>query len=164
MVLLYKDAFTGDELCTDVYPCKEIENGMGLVFTGAMVQVKDGVEGFENNDEEGGALEDGVRTVVNIVEYNSLEQTAFDKKSFQVFLKSYVKKILKHLEEKHPDQVADFKANATGFVKYLISNFKEFDFYQGASMDPEGGVVMNMWEGETPLFIFFKHGLEEEKL
>ncbi len=140
-----------------------LHNGMAIAFKGSYVTVKDGVDGFENNDEDGGELDDGVRQVIDIVEYMQLQSTGFDKKGFKLFLKSYVKKIMAHLMEKHPEQVDEFKAGAAEFMKTLLANFKEYDFYTGSSMDPEGAICIAYWDGATPYFMFFSHALEIEK-
>merc|ERR1712017_1882 len=59
-MLIYKDLFTGDELASDSYPCQNIE-GVIMQLEGKFI-TKGGEDfGIENNDEEGGDMEEAVR-------------------------------------------------------------------------------------------------------
>lgn len=52
-------------------------------------------------------------------------------------------------------------------MKDILSRFKDLQFFTGESMDCDGMVAMCEYrdiDGEmVPVFMFFKHGLEEEK-
>jgi len=50
-----------------------------------------------------------------------------------------MKAVKAHLQEKDPDSVATFEKGAQTFVKEkLLPNFKDFEFYTGESMNPDG--------------------------
>ena len=59
-----------------------------------------------------------------------------------------------------------FEQKVQPFVKKLIGGFKDYEFYVGESMDPEGMVCLLNYreDGVTPFFTVFKDGLKIEKL
>lgn len=71
------------------------------------------------------------------------------------------------LEEKSPDQVEAFKTNMNKQMKDILGRFKDLQFFTGESMEVEGMVALCEYRDiggvSTPVFMFFKHGLEEEK-
>lgn len=72
------------------------------------------------------------------------------------------------MEEKSPDQVDVFKTNMNKQMKEILGRFKDLQFFTGESMDCDGMVAMCEYRDidgtQQPVFMFFKHGLEEEKL
>ena len=62
-----------------------------------------------------------------------LVETGFgSKKDYTVYLKDYMKKVVKYLEENDmKDQVASFKANISKVMKELLGKFKDLQFFQG---------------------------------
>ena len=79
-----------------------------------------------------------------------------------------MKKVIAKLEEKGTpaEQVDAFKKSAGKAVTYILENFGEWEFFLGENMDPDGMVVLMGFreDGLTPYMLFFKDGLEEEKL
>lgn len=77
-----------------------------------------------------------------------------------------MKKVKQYLEEKHPEQVTEFEKGAQAYIKKVIGSFKDWEFYTGESMDPDGMVVLANWreDGTTPYLVFWKHGLREDKI
>ena len=54
------------------------------------------------------------------------------KKDYTTYLKDYMKKVQKYLEENgRTDEVDGFKAGAQKVVKELLGKFKDLSFYQG---------------------------------
>lgn len=51
-----------------------------------------------------------------------------------------MKKLAKHLKDKgaSDEEVKDFQTKAQAFAKKIISNFKDYEFYTGESMDIDG--------------------------
>lgn len=45
----------------------------------------------------------------------------------------------------------------------VMPQIKEYQFFTGETMNPDGMVVLSLYEGESPVFYFFKDGLIEEK-
>lgn len=79
-----------------------------------------------------------------------------------------MKKTKAHLQTKADGGDADAKARlevfegqAAALAKKLIGNFKDFEFFTGESMDPDGMVVLMNYreDGSTPYMIFWKDGL-----
>lgn len=93
----------------------------------------------EDADE---ALEEGSSQVNNVVYSFRLQPTSFDKKSFLTYLKGYMKAVKGKLEKSKPDRVEAFEKGASAFAKKIIANFKDYEFYVGEKMDPEGMVAL----------------------
>lgn len=76
-------------------------------------------------------------------------------------------RLVAKLEEKAPDQIDVFKSNMNKVMKDILGRFKELQFFTGESMDCDGMVAMCEYRDidgvSTPIMMFFKHGLEEEK-
>ncbi|KAJ2953920.1 hypothetical protein O0L34_g1557 [Tuta absoluta] len=169
---IYKDIITGDEMFSDTYKMKLVDEVIYEV-TGRLVTRGQGdikIEGFnpsaeEANEDTDEAVESGVDIVLN---HRLVETFAFgDKKSYTLYLKDYMKKLVAKLEETAPDQVDIFKTNMNKVMKELLGRFKDLQFFTGESMDCDGMVAMCEYRDingvSTPIMMFFKHGLEEEK-
>lgn len=169
---IYKDIFTGDEMFSDTYKMKLVDEVVYEV-TGKLVQRKQGdieIAGFNPSAEDADegtdeAVESGVDVVLN---HRLCETYAFsDKKSYTSYLKDYMKKLVAKLEEKAPDQVDVFKTNMNKVMKDILGRFKELQFFTGESMEIDGMVALMEYReinGESvPVLMFFKHGLDEEK-
>lgn len=78
--------------------------------------------------------------VNNLVHSFRLQQTSFDKKSYLTYLKGYMKAIKTHLQTTNPDRVAVFEKAAADGAKKIVGNFKDFEFYIGEGMNPDGWV------------------------
>ncbi|KAK9454536.1 translationally controlled tumor protein [Dipodascopsis uninucleata] len=168
-MLLYKDIISGDELVSDAYDIKLVDDVVYEVNC-HMVQIKEGADidiGANPSAEEGGEeeLEEGVVTVNDIVHSFRLQQTSFDKKSFLTYIKGYMKTIKAKLNETSPDEVAAFEKGAQAYIKKVVANFKDYEFFTGESMDPEAMIVLLNYreDGVTPYIIIWKHGVKEEK-
>ncbi|XP_012262812.1 translationally-controlled tumor protein homolog [Athalia rosae] len=169
---IYKDLFTGDEMFSDTYKIKLVDDVVYEVY-GKLVTRKAGsieIAGFNPSAEEAeDATDEAVESGVDVVLNHRLQETyAFgDKKSYTQYLKEYMKKLVGVLEEKSPDQVEIFKKNMNKVMKDILSRFKELQFFTGESMDIDGIVGMLEYreiDGDSvPVLMFFKHGLQEEK-
>ncbi|KAJ8960929.1 hypothetical protein NQ318_020229 [Aromia moschata] len=169
---IYKDIFTGDEMFSDTYKMKLVDEVLYEVY-GKLVQRKQGdiqLEGSNPSAEEADeGTDSNVESGVDIVLNHRLAETyAFgDKKSYTAYLKDYMKKLVAKLEEKSPDQVEVFKTNMNKVMKDILGRFKELQFFTGESMDIDGMVGLMEYreiDGDSvPVMMFFKHGLDEEK-
>lgn len=83
------------------------------------------------------------------------------------FLILFIFRLVAKLEEKSPDQVEVFKTNMNKVMKDILGRFKELQFFTGESMDIDGMVGLLEYReidgNSVPVFMFFKHGLDEEK-
>lgn len=153
-------------MISDAYPIKEVD---GVIFevNCNLVTIKPGAEvdiGANPSAEEAeeGVDEDAI-TVNDVVHSFRLQPTAFDKKSFLTYMKDYMKRVKAELPA---DQVEDFQTKASAAFKKIVANFKNYEFYTGESMNPDGMVVLLNYreDGITPYLSFWKHGLKENKL
>ena len=53
-----------------------------------------------------------------------------------------MKAVKTHLQSANPDRVAKFEKGAQEFAKKIVGNFKDFEFYVGESMNPDGMVLL----------------------
>jgi len=168
-MLLYEDILIGDEMFSDAFPVKIIDD---IVFevNCALITVKAGADvdiGANPSQEEGEeALEDGASQVNNVVHSFRLQSTTFDKKSYLTYLKGYMKAVKAKLAETNPERVEPFEKGAAAYAKKIVANFKDFEFFTGESMNPDGMVALLNYreDGITPYFTFWKDGLKEVKL
>ncbi|KAL0113674.1 hypothetical protein PUN28_012663 [Cardiocondyla obscurior] len=157
---------------SDTYKVKLVDDVLYEVY-GRLVTRKSGdveIAGFNPSAEEADeGTDEAVESGVDVVLNHRLQETfAFgDKKSYTLYLKDYMKKLVARLEEKSPDQVEVFKTNMNKVMKDILGRFKELQFFTGTSMDIDGIVGLMEYreiDGESvPVLMFFKHGLEEEK-
>ncbi|KAF8672938.1 hypothetical protein HU200_008063 [Digitaria exilis] len=158
----------GDELLSDSFPYKEIENGVLWEVEGKwVIQGAVDVDIGANPSAEGGGEDEGVDDqavkVVDIVDtFRLQEQPAFDKKQFVTFIKRYIKNLTAKLE---PEKAEEFKKGIEGATKYLLGKLKDLQFFVGESMHDDGGLVFAYYkDGATdPTFLYFAHGLKEIK-
>jgi len=172
---IFKDAFTGDELFSDTYKMKLVDNVIWEVYgkheTRTEGEIK--LEGSNESAEEPG--EDGADpssvSGIDIILNHRLQSTAFGtKKDYLTYLKLYMKKVTKHLEDNgKTDEVETFKTNINKVMGPIMKKFKDLEFYLGESQNFEDGMILILdyteVDGEErPTFYAFKHGLEEEKV
>ncbi|PSS18396.1 hypothetical protein M430DRAFT_27855 [Amorphotheca resinae ATCC 22711] len=169
-MIIYKDIITGDEVMSDSYDLKEVDGVVyevdcAMITLGA-VQVDTGANASAEEADEG--VEDGAVQVNNVVNSFRLQSTSFDKKSYLSHLKTYMKKVKEALKEKgaSDEEVAAFEKGASAYAKKIVANFKDYDFYIGESMDPDGMVLLMNYreDGVTPFVTVWKHGLTEMKV
>lgn len=82
---------------------------------------------------------------------------------------AYMKKVVAKLKEggANEEKIKAFQNGAQGYyTKHIAPNFKDFDFYTGESMDPDGMVVLLNYreDGITPYVTIWKYGLTEMKV
>ncbi|KAG0206405.1 hypothetical protein BGX28_002121 [Mortierella sp. GBA30] len=156
-----------DELFSDAFDPKEV--GSTYQIDCAMIKVKQGADvdtGANASAEEADeGTEDGEVIVNNLVYSMRLQQTSFDKKSYLVYLKGYMKAVKEKLKL-DADAAKAFETSVNVDAKKIIANFKDYEFYIGESMNPEGAIMLLNYreDGVTPFFTIFKAGLKETKV
>ena len=156
-------------MVSDSYPHKLIMNDACLEVKAKMVTKGNEDFGIENNDtEDGGALEQNVEQVINVVDAGKLiEVPGWTKKEFTIYIKAYLKKIVEHLKANGKEErVPDFQKGATELTKFILGKWDEMQVFCGESNDLEASFGFAYWaDGETdgPTFLFFNDGLKEEK-
>jgi Translationally controlled tumour protein len=53
-----------------------------------------------------------------------------------------MKAVKAHLQETNPDRIPAFEKGAAAFAKQVVGNFKDYEFYTGSSMNPDGWVAV----------------------
>jgi len=166
---VFKDTFSGDEMFSDSYTFKEVD---GIVYEveGKFLNKTLGGDSFDiganaSAEEANEEYETQTVRVINIIDAHRLQQTSFDKKSYLSYIKAYMKKLKTKLEAENPSRVEAFQAGAQSFVKTVVGNFSNYDFYTGENMDLDAMVVLLGYkeDGATPYLYFWKDGLNEEK-
>merc|ERR1711862_431895 len=170
---IYKDVFSGDELFSDTYPIKVVDDvlyevtGKHITRSQGEIQLEGSNASAEGGDDEGteSTSESGVDIILN----HRLTETGFgSKKDYMVYLKDYMKKVIKYLEDNdRAGEVATFKTNINKVMTGLLSKFKDLQFFTGESMDAEAMILILDYKDidgeERPILMAFKHGISEEK-
>ncbi|KAG8721986.1 hypothetical protein FRC08_008082 [Ceratobasidium sp. 394] len=168
-MLLYTDIIGGDEIFSDAFPFKLVDDIVYEVDC-SMITVKKGADvdiGANPSAEEAEeALEDGAQQVNNVVYSFRLQSTSFDKKSYLTYLKGYMKTVKAELQKTNPERVDAFEKGAAAYAKKIVANFKDFEFYTGENMNADGMVLLLNYreDGITPYFTIWKDGVKEIKL
>uniref|UniRef100_A0A5F9DTM0 Translationally-controlled tumor protein n=1 Tax=Oryctolagus cuniculus TaxID=9986 RepID=A0A5F9DTM0_RABIT len=161
-MIIYRDLISHDEMFSDIYKIREIAGGLCLEVEGKMVSrtegnIDDSLIGGNASAEgpEGEGTESTVITGVDIVMNHHLQETSFTKEAYNKG----------KLEEQRPERVKPFMTGAAEQIKHILANFKNYQFYIGENMNPDGMVALLDYreDGVTPFMIFFKDGLEMEK-
>lgn len=166
-MIIFTDVVTGDELCSDAF--KMIPVGALTEVDCENVTIKEGEVDIGANasaEEQAEALEDGAKTVNNLVHTFRLQPTSFDKKSYMTYLKGYMKAVKAHLSENQPDRVEAFEKEAQESAKKILANFKDYEFFVGESMNPDGMVALLNYreDGIQAYFTFWSDGLKAVKV
>ncbi|KAG6764926.1 hypothetical protein POTOM_032415 [Populus tomentosa] len=164
-MLVYQDLLSGDELLSDSFPYKEIENGILWEVEGKVraVDVDIGANPSAEGGDEDEGVDDQTVKVVDIVDtFRLQEQPAFDKKQFVTYMKRFIKLLSEKLDDENKEH---FKKNIEGATKFLLSKIKDFQFFVGESMHDDSALVLAYYkEGATdPTFLYFGHALKEVK-
>merc|ERR1711970_242100 len=138
---IFKDVFSGDELFSDTYPMKLVDDciyevyGKHITRTEGDIQLEGSNASAEEADEgNDSATVSGVDLVLN----HRLVETGFG-----------------------------IKKNINGVMKELLGKFKDLQFFTGENMDADAMILImdyKEYQGEErPCIMAFKHGLLEEK-
>ncbi|KAE8358850.1 Translationally-controlled tumor protein [Aspergillus caelatus] len=161
---LFTDVISDDEMFSDKFPIKEVDDIVYEVDC-ALIEITRGpveIGTDPSAEEQEEAPEDNTVTVNNVVHSFHLRPTNFDKKTYIMHLKGYMRAIRKHLEKTNPSRAHEFEQCASQYAKKIVANFRSFEFYTGGSMNGEAMVALLNYrdDGETPFFTFWKDGLD----
>ncbi|XP_019181286.1 PREDICTED: translationally-controlled tumor protein homolog [Ipomoea nil] len=167
-MLVYQDLLTGDELLSDSFPYKELENGVlweveGKWVVQGAVDVDIGANPSAEGCEDDEGVDDQAVKVVDIVDtFRLQEQPPFDKKTFVAYIKKYIKLLTPKLDAEKQEV---FKKNIEGATKFLLSKLGDLQFFVGEGMGDDSTLVFAYYkDGATdPTFLYFAHGLKEVK-
>ncbi|KCV69978.1 hypothetical protein H696_03443 [Fonticula alba] len=170
-MIIYTDVLgCGDELVSDVYEFELIDD-VAMEVPARMITISESDDfdiganpSAEGEDADDGAVPADAQVVNEIVHAFHLVETSFDKKSYMIYIKEYMKNIVEHLKKNDPERVTAFQKGAQSYVKKVLGQFNEYQFFTGESMEAEGMVVLCYWKGETPVMVYFKDGLRQTKV
>ncbi|XP_060155989.1 translationally-controlled tumor protein-like [Globicephala melas] len=171
-MIIYQDLIKHDEMFPDMYKIQEIADRLCLEVEGKMVSrregnIDDSLIGGNASSEgpEGKGTESTVITGVDTVMNNHVQETSFTKEAYKNYIKDYMKSIKGKLEEQRPERVKPFMTGTAGQIKHILGNFKNYQFFIGENMNPDGMVALLDYceDCVIPNMIFFKDGLEIEK-
>ncbi|KRX73583.1 Translationally-controlled tumor -like protein, partial [Trichinella sp. T6] len=176
-MIIYRDLFSGDELCSDTFPMKVV-NDVVFEFTGKHVVRKLGevtleganpsAEEFDEGTEE--QLESGIDIVLN---HQLMEMPMYqDIKIFKDWIKEYMKKLVEKMKSdgESEESISNFKKNMQEYVSSLLKKdrFKELQFFSGPGDNAAEGQLAiveyrQVSDTEQPIVMLIKQGLTVEK-
>ncbi|XP_046854296.1 translationally-controlled tumor protein homolog [Xenia sp. Carnegie-2017] len=171
-MIIYKDRISGDELFSDSFPMKLIDDLYYEVEGKTVAESSGGIDdsliGGNKSAEEPSAEEYNAETTYgcNIVFNHRLSAApVISKKDYSAVIKPYVKKIYDSLiAEGKTEDAAVFKSGMGEVVKKIKGMWDDLVPYTGESLNQDAMMCfMNYRENGDPYMIFFKHGLVEEK-
>ena len=138
-----QDIITGDELISDSYNLKEVDGAVYEADCTKIVVGGDNIDiGANPSAEDGGDddVNDTKETVLDVVHSFRLNTTQFDKKNYLSHLKTYMKQVKEKMTASgaDADAVKEFETKAQAYAKKIVTNFKDYEFLIGESMDPDG--------------------------
>jgi len=173
---IYKCVFSGIEvLCDNDRPLTLIHDCIYEVV-GRHIEIGGEDFGLAANveeDAEEGALAEGAdngkKKVIDQIYNYQLTETSYDKKSYMGYIKNYMKKVRDHVAATQgEEESAKFQAGAQAFVKGLLGDFDNWQFYLPSGGDDtnyeEAILILGKWDGETPKFYYWAHGMKGEKV
>ncbi|MCJ1369255.1 hypothetical protein MMC20_000465 [Loxospora ochrophaea] len=179
-MIIYKDIVSGDEIISDTWNLKEIDDAVYEIDCKKVSKGPDNIDiGANPSAEEADeGVEDSTKQVIDVVDafrLNFLGDEASGtrlfgaKKDYMAQLKTYMRKVVEKLKESGADEatIKKFQTGAQGYyTKKIAPNFKDYDFYVGESMDTDGMVVLLNYreDGMTPYVTIWKYGLTEMKV
>jgi len=176
-MIIYKDILLGDELFTDAYRPKLLDDGT-LEWSSKLVTRSEGgiddklIGGNASAEEAAEESETATKTGFDFELDGNLEKQEWDKKTFLQWFKGFAKKAVAKVDE---DKVGDAKATAKKFMEKVTEAFKakkDLCFYSGASLDEEadipfpGNVIALVWndDGMSGTAFCWADGLKQEKV
>lgn len=141
----WKCAFTGNVMFSDGYTMAPVYEGMVMEVKAAEVTI-------------GGSI------LIDLVAHHDLKEVKLDKAAFMAAIKAYLPRVVPWMGENGlKESVKPFRAQATEFVKFVVSKFDTFTFYTGANGDATGSIAFSYQKDEdnyyTKTFLFLNQGL-----
>ncbi|KAJ1549907.1 hypothetical protein HK405_001947 [Cladochytrium tenue] len=142
----------------------EVDCKMITIRKGVDVDIGANASAEGGDDDE--PLADDQETVNNVVYSFRLQSSGFDKKGYMTYIKGYMKAVKAYLTANNPDRVPVFEKKIQPVVKKILENFKDYEFFVGENMNPDGLVALLNYreDGITPYLTLFKDGLKGEKI
>lgn len=176
-MLIFKDILTNDEMFTDSNPLELVDDCLYEVKCTHVTRkhgdvVLDGANPSAEDDADAGGCDEATESGLDLVLNQKLQSTSFNKADYKNYLKTYTKSLQEKWKEMDltPEQLAEYKEKFTQAVKKVLPKLDEAEFFVGESCNPDGMVAILEYRdkadgsGEEAIMMFFKHGLEREKV
>lgn len=176
-MIIYKDLITGDEMFTDSNKLTLVDDCLYEVLCTHVTRrqgeiVLPGANPSAEDEPEAGGSDEQVESGLDLVLNQRLNPTSFDKSTYKTYLKTYTKSLQEKWKsmELSEEQMAEYKDKFMAAVKKVLPKLDDVEFYVGESCNPDGMVALLEYRdkpdgsGEEALMLFFKHGLEAEKV
>ncbi|CAH1261874.1 TPT1 [Branchiostoma lanceolatum] len=111
---IYKDVIGGDKMFSDIFKIRLRDDGILYEVEGSGGMLVKGGSTFEESlimedaDPANNPDIDSGTTGVDIVLNHNLQETSFTKKQYTDYVKGYVRRVKKHLEEENPERADVF--------------------------------------------------------
>jgi len=171
-MIIYEDIFTGNEIFSDAYPCKLIDDfvweaeGMNITIDNTVDDSAIGGNASAEGGDDGGA-DDSKETAINLVYAFKLKPYDIDKKQYTKYIKDYGKKLVEKLKENGATdaELDAFKSKMAKKCGEIVKNFKDYDVYITDDYNEDGMLpLLNFREdGTTPYFTYFAAGVKGVK-
>jgi len=170
-MIIYEDVFTGNEVFSDAYPCKLIDD-FYFEAEGQVITIDNSIDesaiGGNASAEDGAEdTEDVKETAINLVYAFKLKPYECDKRTYQKHISAYGKKLVDKMTAagKTEEEVLAFKTKMGTICKNILKNFKDYDVYINEDYNEEGMFpLLNYREdGVTPYFTYFAAGVNGVK-
>lgn len=174
-MIIYKDLITGDEMFSDSSKIKLVDDCIFEVYCRHVTRKEgDVILDGANPSAEGEDCDDGADPTVvsglDLVLNQRLVETGFSKSDYKNYLKTYTKSLQEKWKELEwsDEKIAAAKGKITDAAKVFLKKLDDVQFFLGESTNPDGMVGLLEYReengGEVPVMMFFKHGLDEEKV
>ncbi|BAE55986.1 microtubule-binding protein [Aspergillus flavus] len=173
-MIIYKDILTGDEIISDAFNLKEVDNILwevdcrNITIGDENIQLEGANPSAEGEDDDAGGAGNAEQVLDIKHNFRLNDYPKLEKDEYKKAIKGYMKKVLAKLEEKKaPEEtIKEFKENAQTALKRILANYKDYDVLVGESFGADAmHILINYREdGVTPYATFWKHGLEEYKV
>lgn len=170
-MLLFVDIISGDEMFTDANKYKVVhevfyEIECKFKIFGPDNVVLEGANASAEGGDEDTPISSESTSGIDVVKSNRLAATGFNKKSYMVHIKDYLKAVATKLEAEGKVDVTEWKKKAsTALKEVILPKINDWQFYNGESENPEGMVALLDYRGDNePYMLVWKDALEQQKL
>mmetsp|Transcript_20949 Transcript_20949/g.34549 ORF Transcript_20949/g.34549 Transcript_20949/m.34549 type:complete len:182 (-) Transcript_20949:193-738(-) len=164
MPTVYRDVFSGDELISDAFPIRFVENIL-LEATAKPILIEEEILSASPNASAPHVSRTESRLVLDIVHAFHLHEVKLDSREFATYMRSYIKRVTLYLNNTDPSRTDLLKTGGPAFVRRILADFQDCLFFKGESHDSEGGLVVLCYEadGVTGRMYYLRDGLKPDR-
>jgi len=158
-MIIYEDVFTGNEVFSDAYPCKLIDD-FYFEAEGQVITIDNSIDesaiGGNASAEDGAEdTEDVKETAINLVYAFKLKPYECDKRTYQKHISAYGKKLVDKMTAagKTEEEVLAFKTKMGTICKNILKSKRRMAPLaplQKCSNDKERSIHRNHWNPPPP--------------